>query len=193
MNNILMGAAGFLLMHLLDFASMKKVPFVKPALTFCGTSLVVIAAARVAVTGAKFGLPAWASAAAWMLLIVSAGLMVYSLYVALPVGKTYVAPGKSGHLVTGGVYALVRHPWLVFFTLSMIGLGLGSRSTLAVEAGLAWTALSVILVYVQDQKIFPQMFPGYAEYQKTTPMLLPTRNSVIAFIEGLKQNKVPEV
>jgi hypothetical protein len=33
------------------------------------------------------------------------------------------------------------------------------------------------------------MFPGYIQYQARTPMLLPNKDSVSAFIEGLKQNK----
>ena len=193
MNYILLGAAGFFSMHLLDFVSMKKVPYLKPAFSLFGTAFIVMAATMVAINGGQFGLASWVSAAGWVLLVLSAGLTVYSLYFALPLGKTYVKLGASDKLVTSGVYALVRHPWLLFFALAMIGLALGSRSTLAAEAGLAWTAFSAILVYLQDQKIFPRMFPGYADYQKTTPMLLPNRNSVTAFIEGLKRNKVPEV
>jgi protein-S-isoprenylcysteine O-methyltransferase Ste14 len=194
MNYILLGAAGFLLMHLLDFASMKKLPLVKPALSLSGTALIVFAAAMAAIEGEQFGLPAWASAAGWVLFIVSMYLTIHSLYFALPLGKTYVTPGASGQLVTSGVYRLVRHPWLLFFAAAMIGLTLGSRSILALEAGIAWTALSAILVSLQDRKIFPRMFAGYGEYQQITPMLLPNRNSVTAFIEGLKRNnKVPEV
>jgi protein-S-isoprenylcysteine O-methyltransferase Ste14 len=193
MNYILLGAAGFTLMHLLDFVSMKKVPALKPVFSISGTALIAIAMTLVAVEGGRFALPAWVSLAGWTLFIVSAGLMAYSLYFALPLGSTYVKTGTGGQLVTNGVYALVRHPWLLFFTLTMAGLSLGSRSTLAAEAGLAWTSLSVVLVFVQDQKIFPKMFNDYPEYQKTTPMLLPTRNSVSAFIEGLRRNKVPEV
>jgi protein-S-isoprenylcysteine O-methyltransferase Ste14 len=193
MKYILLGAAGFALMHLLDFVSLKKVPTLKPICSISGTAMIVIAATMVAVEGERFTLPAWASAAGWTLFIVSAGLTAYSLYFALPLGSTYIKTGTSGQLVTDGVYALVRHPWLLFFVLSMTGLSLGSRSALAAEAGLAWTALSALLVFVQDQKIFPRMFNGYPEYQKTTPMLLPTRHSVSAFIEGLRRNKVPEV
>ena len=193
MNYILLGAAGFLVMHFLDFVSMKKVPYFKPMFSLFGTALIVVAATMVATNGGQFGLASWVSAAGWMILVLAAGLMVYSLYFALPLGKTYIKPGTSDKLVTSGIYALVRHPWLLFFTVAMIGLVLGSRSTLAAEAGLAWTVFSAILVYVQDLKVFPRMFPGYADYQKTTPMLVPNRNSVTAFIEGLKRNRVPEV
>lgn len=193
MNYILMGAAGFLSMHLLDLASIKKVPFLKPVFSLCGTALIVISMTMAVVTGSKFGLTQWASAAGWILFVISIGLMGYSLYFALPLDKTYIKSGTSNQLMTSGVYALVRHPWLLFFALSMVGLVLGSRSILALEAGPAWTAFSLALVYVQDRKIFPRMFSGYVEYQKTTPMFWPTRNSVNAFLEGLKTNKVPEV
>ncbi|APV45187.1 Protein-S-isoprenylcysteine O-methyltransferase Ste14 [Dehalogenimonas formicexedens] len=193
MKYILMGSAGFLLMHLLDLASMKKMPFLKPILSFCGTALIAISLVMVAVTGVKFGLSGWMSMAGWIVFMVSISLMAYSLYFALPAGDTYIKSGTSGQLVTRGIYALVRHPWLLFFALSMAGLVIGSRSVLAFQAGLAWTILSLVLVYLQDRKIFPRMFSGYSEYRKTTPMLLPNQKSVTAFIEGLKQNKVPEV
>jgi len=125
----------------------------------------------------------------WILLIISISLMILSLYAALPFGKTYIDSGVSGELITTGLYRLVRHPWLLFFGLSMVGLTLGSGSILALEAGLIWTALSAGLVYLQDRMVFPKMFPGYIQYQARTPMLLPNKDSVSAFIEGLKHNK----
>jgi protein-S-isoprenylcysteine O-methyltransferase Ste14 len=193
MNYILLGAAGFLLMHLLDFASLKKLPLVKPALALSGTALVVYASAMAAVNGERFELPLSLTLIGWVLLAVSACLMVYSLYVVLPFGKTYLATGLSGQLVTGGLYRLVRHPWLLFFGLSMAGLVLGSRSLLALEASVFWTVLSAGLAYLQDRHLFPRMFPGYAEYQRRTPMLLPNKVSFSAFLRDLKQNKVSEV
>ncbi|MEN8613722.1 methyltransferase [Dehalogenimonas sp. THU2] len=193
MNYILLGAAGFLLMHLLDFASMKGVLVIKPVLWLLGTGMLVVAAVMTAVTGPELPLPLWLAPMGWVLLFVSVYMMVYSLYVALPFGKTYVEPGSSGQLVTGGLYRLVRHPWLLFFALSMGGLTLASRSILALEAGIIWTVLSAGLVYLQDRWIFPRMFPGYTAYQKVTPMLVPTKNSLSAFLKGLKRNKLSEV
>jgi len=189
MNYILLGAAGFLLMHLLDFASLKRLPLLKPALTLSGTGAVAFSVLMVAIDSPRFELPLWLLAAGWVLLAICLYLMAHSLYVALPFGKTYIAPGSSGQLVTGGVYRLVRHPWLLFFALAMIGLTVGSRSILAFEAGAAWTVLSAGLVYLQDRYLFPRMFSGYAAYQRRTPMLVPTVKSVSAFIEGSKQNK----
>ena len=189
MNYILLGAAGFLLMHLLDLASLKTLPLVKPALALSGTSLVAGSAVMVAISGERFSMPLSLALLGWVLLAVSLVLMVRSLYVTLPFAKTYLAPGTSGQLVTSGLYCLVRHPWLLFFSLTMVGLTVGSRSLLALEAGVIWTTLSAALVYLQDRWVFPRMFPGYAEYQRRTPMLLPNKASISAFIEGLKQNK----
>ncbi len=189
MNYILLGAAGFLLMHLLDFASMKKLPLAKPALALSGTAVVAFSAAMTAIDGQRFELPLGLALIGWVLMAGSLYLMAHSLYIALPFGKTYITPGVSGQLVTGGVYRLVRHPWLLFFGLSMVGLTLGSGSILTLEAGFIWTALSAGLVYLQDRLVFPKMFPGYSQYQARTPMLIPNKDSVSAFIEGLKQNK----
>ncbi|MEL7562219.1 methyltransferase [Dehalogenimonas sp. 4OHTPN] len=193
MNYILLGAAGFLLMHLMDFASMRRLPLLKPFLSVSGTTMIIVAATAAALDEVKFNLPLWLSVAGWSLAAAASAGMVNALYVALPAGKTYIAPGTSGQLVTGGVYRLVRHPWLLFFALTMAGLALGSRSVSAAQAGAVWTLFSAALVWFQDRKIFPKMFPGYAAYQKSTPMLLPNRNSLSAFIEGLKQKKYSEV
>lgn len=193
MKYILLGAAGFLLMHLMDFASIRRLPLLKPFLSVSGTAIIVLAAAAVTLDGVKFSLPLWLSVTGWGLASAAFAGTVYALYIALPVGKTYIAPGMSGQLVTGGIYRLVRHPWLLFFLLTMAGLALGSRSVLAVQAGAVWTLFSAVLVWFQDRKLFPKMFPGYAEYRKSTPMFLPNRNSLSAFIEGLKQKKYLEV
>ncbi len=180
-------------MHLLDFASMKKLPLVKPLTAILGSGFVGYSMVMVAVAGERMAIAAWLSPLGWLLLAISLCLMMYSLYAALPFGKTYVKTGLSDQLITGGLYSIVRHPWLLFFALAMIGLTIGSRSILALEAGIVWTLLSSILVYFQDRWVFPMMFYGYAEYQKTTPMLVPTKNSISAFFKGLKnQNKVSE-
>lgn len=186
---IALGAVGFGLVHLLDLASLKRLPLVKPALWLSGTGLVVYAAVMAAGSGETLSLPAWLRSGGWLLLAVSLYLMVYSLYITLPFSKTYVQPGGSGQLVTGGLYSLVRHPWLLFFSLAMTGLFLGSASLTALAAGISWTLLSVILVYFQDRYVFPRMFAGYADYRKRTPMLWPTRNSLSAFFKGLKHNQ----
>jgi hypothetical protein len=44
MNYMLLGAAGFLLMHLMDFASIRRLPLFKPVLSVSGTALIILAA-----------------------------------------------------------------------------------------------------------------------------------------------------
>lgn len=193
MNYVLLGTAGFMLMHLLDFASFKKVSGLKPVLWFVGTGLIVYAVVMVAVTGDRLNFPVWSQFAGWVLFSVASYFMAYSLYVALPFGNTYVAPGTSGQLITHGLYSLVRHPWLLFFAFTMVGLVFATKSMLALEAGTAWTALSVILVYLQDRYVFPRMFPDYTGYRKSTPMLIPNKRSLSAFFKGLNKNNKLEV
>ncbi|MDV2989800.1 MAG: methyltransferase [Dehalogenimonas sp.] len=193
MNYILLGAAGFMLMHFLDFASMKKITGLKPLLWLVGTGLVVYAMFNVAVTGNHFGFPVWINIFGWGVFSAALFGMAYSLYVALPIGKTYISSGTSGQLVTNGIYELVRHPWLLFFGFAMAGLVLLSGSLLALWAGIVWVLFSTILVYLQDRYVFPRMFPGYHRYQETTPMLIPSKQSLTAFFKGLKKNNKLEV
>jgi hypothetical protein len=49
--------------------------------------------------------------------------------------------------------------------------------------------LNTTLVVVQDRYFFPKMFKGYDEYQKETPMLVPNRRSLKAFINSLSRNR----
>ena len=190
---IILGTVGFSLIHLLDLASLKKLPLVKPVLWFLGTGLIVYAVVMVAVAEETLPLPTWLSPAGWILFILALCFMAYVLYAALPFSRTYITSGTNGQLVTEGLYSLVRHPWLLFFTLAMLGLVLGSRSVLALGAGIIWTMFSIVLVYLQDRHVFPRMFPGYEDYQKRTPMLLPNQDSLSAFFKGLKRNKTLEV
>jgi protein-S-isoprenylcysteine O-methyltransferase Ste14 len=52
-----------------------------------------------------------------------------------------------------------------------------------------FVVLNTTLVVFQDKYFFPKMFEGYNEYQKETPMLVPNRRSIKAFIKTLKQRR----
>jgi protein-S-isoprenylcysteine O-methyltransferase Ste14 len=50
-----------------------------------------------------------------------------------------------------------------------------------------WLFLDIVLVAVQDRYFFGRMFAGYDNYRRQTPMLIPNRRSLSAFINSLKQ------
>ncbi len=189
MTYIALGILGFLIIHLFDFVSLKRIPLAKPLTWGAGSGLLGYGVVMVCLTGDRLPLPTWSIWLGWLLLIVSLFLLIYSLFINLPFRKTYVTTGVSGRLVTTGLYALVRHPWLYGFIILTASLILVSSSSLMLLAAPIWIALDILLVVIQDRFFFSRMFPGYNRYRQETPMLLPNRKSVVAFISCLRQAK----
>jgi protein-S-isoprenylcysteine O-methyltransferase Ste14 len=184
---IVLGGLGFLSVQLLDIVSLKRIPGVKPLTMLVGNGLLVFSIIMLCLSPDKLALPVWSSWLGWALLPISLFLLIYSLYIKLPFAKTYVATGVGDRLITSGLYALVRHPGVHWFTLLMVTLILVSRSRLMLIAAPIWVLLDIVLVAIQDRFFFGRMFAGYENYRRQTPMLIPNRRSLSAFINSLKQ------
>ncbi|MEG2007399.1 MAG: hypothetical protein RR055_01100 [Oscillospiraceae bacterium] len=115
-------------------------------------------------------------------LAVFAALLIYSLFFAFPVSSAYAAPGEKRPACTDGVYALCRHPgvlWLFFVMLCLSLVG-----GLPFSALFIYTALNLLLVLFEDRYAFPLLITGYAEYRRDTPFLIPTRDSITKCLRG---------
>jgi len=188
---LLPGIIGLIVIHISDPAAIKKVPVVKPVVWVVGGGLLTYSIVRIWLSPDKLPLPVWSVWLGWALLALSLATLVYSLFVSLPFFKTYVATGAGDRLVTTGLYALVRHPgviWTVLLALSMV---LASRSRPGLIAAPLFIALDILVVIIQDRFFFRRMFPGYDAYRRQTPMLVPNRNSLRAFVDSLKEPKAP--
>jgi protein-S-isoprenylcysteine O-methyltransferase Ste14 len=185
---IVLGGFGFLVIHLLDIVSIKRIAGLKPITVLVGNSLVVFSTIMLCLSPDKLALPVWTTGLGWGLLPISLFMLIYSLFINLPFGKTYVATGVGKRLVTSGLYALVRHPWVHWLTLLLVALILASRSSLMLIAAPIWLLLDIVLVVIQDRFFFGKMFAGYENYRRQTPMLIPNRRSIGAFINSLKQS-----
>lgn len=186
MTYIAVGCLGFLTIHLADIFSLRKVPGAKPLSWLIGVGLLVYAITMLSLAPGKLPLPEWLIWPGAALLALSFWLLVYSLFVNLPFNKTYVATGSGDRLITSGLYALVRHPGLHWFVLVLTALVLVSRSEMMLVAAPIFAAIDVALVLVQDRFIFERMFEDYPRYRRTTPMLVPNRRSLNAFINSFK-------
>ena len=123
----------------------------------------------------------------WSLLPVSGLLLAYSLFLELPFSQTYRSAGTGSSLVTTGTYALVRHPTVPWYALVLLSLLLVFRSELLLVAIPIWLALDIIWVFFQERLLLRGVFPEYASYRRTTPMLIPTRRSLKACLQSLRQ------
>ena len=112
----------------------------------------------------------FALAAMWLL------LLIYTLFFALPVKEAYASPGEKRRVCTTGVYALCRHPGVLWF----IGLYVCLWAAAGIPLGLALLlgALNIGLVWFEDRCVFPEVLAGYRNYQRMTPFLLPTLQSI---------------
>lgn len=81
-------------------------------------------------------------------------------------------PKADGQLVTGGVYALVRHP--IYSGLLVLGLGLVVIGASVLHL-LAWVALLSILMTKSrfEERMLADHYPGYREYAARVGRLVP--------------------
>ena len=183
---ILLGCLAFVVLSLSDLAAIHDLPRVKQGIGLVTALLLTLAFLGASVRGPRFLLPAALSWAGWPLLVASFLLLVYSLFLEIPFRQTSLAAGVGDKLVTTGTYALARHPGVLWLGLFMLALLWVSRSRWLLIAAPLWLALDVLLVWVQDRFYFPRMFPGYAQYQYETPMLIPTWKSISACFATLR-------
>ncbi len=186
---IAIGILGLLILRLFDIVSLKRIPAVKPLVWILGSGLLTYSGIMMCLKSDRLVLPLWSTWLGWVLLAISSLLLIYSLFINLPFRKTYVATGIGDELITTGLYALVRHPWVHCFTLMLLSLVLVSKSSLLLVAGPIFIMLSILLAVVQDKFFFGSMFAGYDRYRKETPMLLPNRKSISACMRSFNQSR----
>ena len=116
-----------------------------------------------------------ALAAGWFL------LLIYTLFFALPVKEAYACPGEKRRVCTTGVYALCRHPGVLWF--AGVYVCLWGAEGIPLGLVLLLNALNVGLVWFEDRCVFPDVLEGYDTYQRETPFLIPTGKSIRACVK----------
>jgi protein-S-isoprenylcysteine O-methyltransferase Ste14 len=113
------GVLGFIVIHLFDLASLKRVPFgVKPLVWVAGFAILFFSLARLCLQTNILSIPVYLYWIGWFLLGISVMMIMLALFINLPFRKTYVNAGVSDRLIKTGLYALVRHPgvyWVAAF------------------------------------------------------------------------------
>ena len=107
-------------------------------------------------------------------------LLVWALFFSFPPKEAYVEGTRDRKVYTGGMYALCRHPgilWFCFLYGCLIP-GAGFPPALA----LLYCLLNILLGWVEDKWIFPRLFSDYDAYKLRAPFLIPTPKSLRAWI-----------
>ena len=172
-----LGLAAFVLFFISDYNDWR---LSRQALKPCfpiGAVLLVVGT----VLEARRGCPpvsGWLRGLLFALCAVFLALLVYTLFFALPVEASYARPGEKRPACTTGVYALCRHPGVLWFA-GLYGCLWAAAGVPLWEAAL-YSGLNVLLVLFEDRCVFPARLEGYTAYQAATPFLLPNRRSIRA-------------
>ncbi len=108
-------------------------------------------------------------------------VLIYTIFGAVPFKKTYIETNKRNTVVNTGMYALCRHPGVLWFFLFYFLMGLSLKNGVLLTAAFIWTFLDIVYVYIQDRWIFPIILNNYYIYQKQVPFLIPTMASIRVF------------
>ncbi|MBM7615485.1 methyltransferase [Alkaliphilus hydrothermalis] len=178
MKYIVSGSLAFVFLYLFDVYTLKNKVIRRRIFGILGLATLIYSAIMATVVSEKIYLPLAIRIIGGLLLVVAIFLLVYSLFLELPFSKTYGEKEHSNKLVDTGTYALCRHPGVLWFGFIFLFFFLTTGAKLLVPAGIIWTLLDVIHVYIQEKQFFPKMFPQYKDYIKKTPMLIPTQDSI---------------
>lgn len=105
-------------------------------------------------------------------------LLIYTLFFALPFDETYVKESRYRKAYTEGVYALCRHPGVLWFAGMYLFAALLWKSLEGLIFFVVMVILNIFYVIFQDYYSFPKTFSNYREYQRSTPFLIPNRKSI---------------
>jgi protein-S-isoprenylcysteine O-methyltransferase Ste14 len=112
----------------------------------------------------------WRATPTWTFLVVGA------LIAALGIALRTVASGhvrKNQELATTGPYAYVRNPLYLGSILIAIGFAVAARDVWVAIAMVAMFVLIYVPVIRGEEIFLRKQFPGYAEYARRVPGLLP--------------------
>lgn len=105
-------------------------------------------------------------------------LLIFTLFFAIPFQSTYKNESEKRLAYTEGVYALCRHPGVLWFVGFYLFLAWGLRSREMFIYGCVVSVWNIVYIVIQDCYIFPETFTNYGEYKRKTPFLIPTKNSI---------------
>lgn len=105
----------------------------------------------------------------------ASGLLVFAFSLWTMKGPTFTVmpePRAGGHLVTSGIYGVVRHPMYLAALLCAVGAGL------AYGVYWKWTCAGILFLVLwvklqREERMLLQRYAGYAAYRQRTKALLP--------------------
>jgi protein-S-isoprenylcysteine O-methyltransferase Ste14 len=175
----LFGTCAALACFLIDQISLRRIPYLKQIIEVVSSLVMIYSLIMLSLEPAKIRLAPWLSYGGWIMLIISLFLLCFSLFWEIPFRETYMSTHSHGRLVDTGTFALTRHPEVLWTALLFSSLFLITGGQMLLIACLLWIALLALRVYVMEKVYLERVFgEEYRQYQKGTPMMIPTRKSL---------------
>lgn len=175
-----LGILGFGLLLVSDLCGIRKENkfcSFKYVAAFTGTFFIFISSIVILTMDYRFDL-------SWTYRIIS--LLFTVLFLLLMIYSIVIEVSKNNQdkkLVTTGTYSLTRHPGVLWLFLYYMFGGIFFTNYMILMAGIIWTLVNILYVYLQEVLVFKYIFDNYHEYKDTTPMIVPNKSS---FMQCLK-------
>lgn len=123
-----------------------------------------------------------------ILAILFLGLLIYTLFFALPFEETYVI--QDAHKIYDKkMYALCRHPGVLWFGGFYFCLWLALETKTLLAMAIWFSFLNFCYVVLQDCYTFPKIFSDYADYKERVPFLIPDGKSLKRCLDTFKESR----
>ncbi len=186
---ILLGLCAYLALALFEWASLRGMAALKVIMAVLVLLISVVSHTAIGLSPRKFTLSSGLSVLGWAMAVMFACLWLYSMFGEIPFAKTYLGAGHGDRLVTTGTYALCRHPTVLWYGMILCGLLLATRSIDLLVAAPIWLAADALYVWAEEKLFLRRMFADYEQYQRQTPMLLPTGGSVRCWLRTMNNQQ----
>jgi protein-S-isoprenylcysteine O-methyltransferase Ste14 len=127
----------------------------------------------------------WRMTIGGILTILFFALLIYTLFFAIPFDTTYIKETCIQRVCQNGVYALCRHPGVLWFWGFYFFLWVTLTSPLLLIAALVFSICNFMYVIFQDFWTFPHIFEDYQNYKKFTPFIIPNYKSIKRCLQTL--------
>ena len=106
--------------------------------------------------------------------------LVKALFFSLP-KDTYAQPGAPRTVCRNGLYALSRHPGVLFYVLMYLFVLAAFPQAWVAACVAVLIAGDLAYMLLQDRWSFPRIFTDYEDYRRSTPLIVPTPRSLAAW------------
>lgn len=111
-------------------------------------------------------------------------LLIYTLFYSIPFSESYIEQFNKREVYSEKMYALSRHPGVLWFTGVYLGIVLIIPTSPMITLSITMVLLNVLYIIIQDAWSFPKLFVDYNQYKESTPFLLPSPKSFIKSIKS---------